>query len=105
MMPPFSCPFQYLELRHGSSVRQPFVKGRGIWAEVLYRETVGEDARTPEQVAEDFEVPVGAVLESIAYCEKYADYLREEWERQLASSREFEKKYPPLRPPDYVPES
>lgn len=97
--------FQYLEIRPGCSVRQPFVKGRGIWAEVLYRETIGEDARTPEQVAEDFEVPLGAVLEAIDYCQKNEASLRDEWERQEASRREFEKKHPPLRPPWYQPES
>lgn len=100
MNPPCSCPYQYLETRHGSSVRQPFVKGRGIWAEVLYRETIGEDPRTPEQLAEDFEVPLGAVLESIDYCVKNADFLRQEFERQQERWREYDAKHPSLRPPE-----
>jgi hypothetical protein len=44
---------------------------------------VGEDARTPEQLAEDFYVPLEAVLESIAYCQSNPpeiaqDYAAEE---------------------------
>ena len=91
--------YQYLEPRPGSSVRQPFVKGRNIWAEVLYRETVGREPRTPEQVAEDFEVPLGAVREAIDFCVKNEAFLREERERQAERWREYEKKYPPLQLP------
>jgi uncharacterized protein (DUF433 family) len=91
--------FQYLEFRPRSSVRQPFVKGRGIWAETLYGHTEGEDARTPEQVVEDFEIPVGAVLEAIAYCKENEAFLLEERQRRRASLREFLKKHPPLLPP------
>jgi len=105
MTQPCSCQFQYLEMRPGQSIRQPWVKGRGIWAEVLYRETIGEDARTPQQLAEDFEVPLGAVLEAIDYCEKNADFLREEHARQEARWREFDAKYPSPRPFDSKPES
>jgi uncharacterized protein (DUF433 family) len=97
--------FQYLEMRPGYSVRQPFVKGRGIWAEVLYRETVGEDARTPEQLAADFEVPLGAVLEAIDYCEKNAEYLRHEHEREQARWQEWDTRHPPSAPPDSQPAS
>jgi hypothetical protein len=102
---PCSCQFQYLELRPDDSIRQPFVKGRGIWAEVLYRETIGEDARTPEQLAEDFEIPLGAVREAIDFCEQNAEYLREERERQEARWRQRDAKHPPLLPPDFNPEA
>lgn len=97
--------YQYLELRPGDSIKQPFVKGMKIWAEVLYRETVGLEPRTPEEVANDFEVPLGAVLESIHYCEHNEDHLRKERDKQMAWIRDFELKYPPLLPPDYRPES
>jgi hypothetical protein len=92
--------YQYLEARPGYSVRQPFVKGRNIWAEVLYRETIGLEPRTPEQVAEDFEVPLGAVLEAIDYCERNEAYLQKERELEAARWREFEREYPPLQPPE-----
>jgi uncharacterized protein (DUF433 family) len=97
--------YQFLEMRPGYSVRQPFVKGRGIWAEVLYRETIGEDARTPEQLAQDFEVPLGAVLEAIDYCVNNADFLREEHEREQVRWREYDAKHPPLAPPGCKPGS
>ena len=96
--------YQYLENRPDNSIRQPFVPGRNIWAEVLYRETVGEDPRSPEEVAEDFEVPLGAVLEAIDYCIRNEAYLREEREKLMERSRIFETEYPPLRPPWYRPE-
>jgi hypothetical protein len=96
--------YEYLEFRLGDSIRQPFVKGHKIWAEVLYRETVGIDPRTPEQVAADFEVPLGAVLEAIQYCEENEAFLREERERAFARWHEFDKKYPSRVPLDYKPE-
>jgi len=91
--------YKFLEPRPGSSIRQPWVKGRNIWAEVLYRETVGLDPRTPEEVAHDFDVPLDAVLEAIHYCTHHEDFLRKERKRQLARIREIEKKYPPVKPP------
>src|SRR3989442_1479657 len=45
--------YRFLEPRPCSNYRQLFIKGRRIRAEVLYRQTVGEDPRTPEQVADD----------------------------------------------------
>lgn len=97
--------YQYLESRPGYGLKQPFVKGRNIWAEVLYRETVGLEPRTPEQVADDFDVPLGAVLEAIDYCVRHEEFLREQWEVEHSRQQEFDKKYPPLRPPWYQPES
>ena len=91
--------YKYLEPRPRSGLRQLWVKGRNIWAEVLYRETVGEDPRTPEEVARDFDVPLQAVLEAIDYCKRNADFLRKERRGERARIRAFEKKYPPLRPP------
>jgi uncharacterized protein (DUF433 family) len=99
-----TCQYQYLETRNGTRYRQLFVKGRGFTAERIYRETIGEEARTPEQVAEDFELPLEAVREAIDYCTHNEELLRQEREEALARSREFERKYPPLRPPDWRPE-
>jgi hypothetical protein len=81
------------------------VKGRNIWAEVLYRETIGPEPRTPEQVAEDFEVPLGAVLEALDYCKRNESHLRKERELEAIRWREFERKYPPLQPPEAAPSS
>lgn len=61
--------WKYLERNPRSSYRQLFIKGRKITARTLYGQMVGEDARTPEQIAHDFDLPLEAVLESIEYCE------------------------------------
>lgn len=67
--------YQFLARRPDSAYRQLFVKGRKIAALTLYMATVPHpddeegDLRTPEQVAEDFDVPLEAVREAIRYCE------------------------------------
>lgn len=97
--------YRYLEPRTGSRFRQLFVKGRKYSAERIYRETVGEDPRTPEEVARDFELPLEAVLEAIHYCTHNAELLQKEREEELARILEQEKKHPPVLPMDYSPES
>lgn len=97
--------YKHLEPRACSNYRQLFIKGRRIRAEVLYRETVGEDPRTAEEVARDFDLPLEAVQEAIHYCEHNEEFLRQEREREEAEWRAFEKKHPPLRPPDNLPAS
>jgi uncharacterized protein (DUF433 family) len=59
--------YQYLEPRPRSNYRQLWVKGRHIRAEVLYRHTVGPEPRTPEEVADDYGLPVAAVQEAVEY--------------------------------------
>jgi len=97
--------YRFLEPRPGSNYRQLFLKGKRIRAEVLYRETIGREPWTPEQVAEDYEVPLEAVLEAIDYCQQNPDVLREDWEREEAEVRADEAVRPPLVPPGYHPES
>jgi hypothetical protein len=98
--------YQYLEPwpTSATNYRGLFVKGRKLRAEDLYRETVGQEPRTPEEVANDFGVPLEAVQEAIDYCTRQADFLREECARELAQIREYEKRYPSPVPPDRQPE-
>jgi uncharacterized protein (DUF433 family) len=84
--------YQYLERRPQSVYRQLFIKGTGIMAEVIYRActaldelhtTDDPDPRTPDQVAQDYGLPIQAVLEAIDYCRTYppeiaADRARED---------------------------
>lgn len=91
--------YKYLEPRTGSRFRQLFVKGKKFRAETLYRETVGVEPRMPEEVADDFDVPLQAVLEAIDYCTKNEEFLRQERKEELARIRKHEKKHPPLLPP------
>src|SRR5205085_11718089 len=64
--------YHYLEPHVGSSYKQLFVKGTKLRADIIYSAAYprGEgDDRTPEQVAEDYGIPVEAVYEAIRYCE------------------------------------
>jgi len=99
------CQYKYLGPWRGSNYRQYFYKERKIRAEVLYRQTVGQNARTPEQVAEDYDVPVEAVYEAIHYCLHNEELLRQERERDLEDIRARGLDEPPYVPPDYKPDS
>src|SRR6266571_2999813 len=61
--------WKYLERRPGSSYQQLCIKGKRIWAWTLYCESfIEKGPRTPEQLAEDWGIPVEAVREAIEYC-------------------------------------
>jgi uncharacterized protein (DUF433 family) len=61
--------WQYLAPNPKSAYKQLFIKGTRIRAEVIYGAAVdGGEQRTPEEVAEDYNLPVEAVREAIAYC-------------------------------------
>jgi hypothetical protein len=82
--------YRYLRPKPGSNYRQLFY-GR-IRAEVLYRETVGPGALTPDEVAKEYSVPVEAVIEAIDYCAKNKQLLDSErdreWQRIQAAGRD-----------------
>jgi hypothetical protein len=61
--------WKYLAPRPKSSYQQLYVSGTRISARTLYGWYAGPEAATPEFIAEQFGLPVEAVLESIAYCE------------------------------------
>jgi hypothetical protein len=75
--------YKFLQPKRGSNYRQLFVNGR-IRAEVLYRETVGQDPMTPEDVAQEYNVPLPAVHEAIEYCIRNKNLLDEERAREEA---------------------
>lgn len=97
--------YKHLERRPDSNYKQLFVKGRRMRAQVLHRETVGEDPRTPEEVARDFELPLEVVLEAIDYCNHNEDLLRQERDMELESIRQRGLDKPPLVPPDFRPDT
>src|SRR5437879_1340192 len=76
--------YKYLEPKRGSRYQQLAVNGR-IRAEILYRETLGPEPLTPEQVAEEYHVPVEAVREAIHYCERNRELLDAERAREQAT--------------------
>ena len=95
--------YQHLERRPGSNYKQLFVKGRRIRAEVLYRQTIGLEPRTPEQVAEDYELPLEVVQDAIDYCIKNPQVLQEDRDREWANIVADEKLNPPVLPVDNRP--
>jgi uncharacterized protein (DUF433 family) len=92
--------YQYLESRPHSHYRQLWVKGRHIRAEVLYRCTVGVEPRTPEEVAQDYDLPVAAVHEAIDYAIRYQEVLEAERAREASRMQQLGLDQPPFVPTD-----
>ena len=75
-----STQYKYLERDPLSSYKQLSIKGRRIRARTLYGQYMSEEEpRTIEELAEDFELPVEAVKEAIAYCETDPPEIREDF--------------------------
>ncbi len=100
--------WKYLERRPGSSYQQLCIKGKRIWAWTLYCEFMNEkEPRTPQQLAEDFDVSLEAVQEAIAYCQsdppeiradKRKDDLLAEATGMSDPAYKYSGKYKPLTP-------
>ena len=60
--------WKHLERNPKSAYKQLFINGTRIRAEVVYRLAVGPEPKTPEEIAADYNLPVEAVKEAIAYC-------------------------------------
>ena len=97
--------YQFLERRPDSNYKQLFVKGRKIRVEVLYRQTVGLEPRTPEEVAQAYSLPLEAVREAIDYCLHNEDVLQGDRDQEMAMIRSLGLDKPPLVPPDFKPET
>src|SRR6516162_5534051 len=59
--------YEHLEYRPGSNYRTLWIKGRRIRATVVDEHVNGPDPYTPEEFAENFQVPLEAVLEALDY--------------------------------------
>ena len=64
---PENTTYAYLGPRPGIAYQQYFFTGRNLRAETLYRATIGPEPMTANEVAEDYDVPVEAVMETIRY--------------------------------------
>jgi hypothetical protein len=97
---------QYLCLlpKRASSYRQLYVAGR-IRAEVIYRETVGPEPLAPEQVAGEYNIPVEAVHEAIAYCIRNKELLDAERAEEMARIKAAGRDRWPYASKDYQPEA
>jgi hypothetical protein len=96
--------YKYLKPKPGSNYRQLFVQGR-IRAEILYRETVGPEALTPEEVASEYGLPVEAVKEAIDYCLRRdtQNLLDAERAREAARIKAAGRDQWPYAPRDFRP--
>ena len=91
--------YRYLAPDPDSSYRQLRVKGRRIFARTLYSLTLGEQGRmTPEEVAADYQLPLEAVQEAIAYCESRPPQIAEDFAQDEA--RAVMRTMNPLMPKD-----
>lgn len=97
-----SCQYKYLQPKRGSHYRQLAVNGR-IRAEIIYRETVGAEPLTREEVAREYSIPVEAVLEAIHYCEHNPEVLDADRAMEQASIKAHGLDRCPYAPKDYQP--
>ncbi|MEX2139547.1 MAG: DUF433 domain-containing protein [Pirellulales bacterium] len=100
-----SAQYKYLERKPKSNYKQLVVKGTRIFARTLYGQYMSEEEpRTIEQIAEDYNLPIEAVREAIAYCdtdpiEIREDFAREEAIMEATGMNDPDYKYHPSRRP------
>jgi uncharacterized protein (DUF433 family) len=77
--------YKYLTRKPKSVYKQLFIKDRWISARTLYGMVVNEEMpMTPAEIAADYDLPLEAVLEAIAYCESDPPELAEDYVREEA---------------------
>jgi len=77
--------WKYLAPKPGSKYRQLFLKGRNIAARTIYGCFVGDESpMSPEEIADDRNIPLEAVLEAIAYCDSDPPELIRDYELEAA---------------------
>src|SRR5688572_25355298 len=94
--------YLHLQPKPGSNYKQLFC-GR-IRAEVLFRETVGQEPLTPEEVANQYHVPLEAVLEAIDYCSSHQALLDAERARESQRIAAAGRDKWPYAPKDFQPD-
>ncbi len=81
--------YQHLEHRPGSHYQQLWVKGRHLRAEILYRFTIGPEPQMPDEVAQDYDLPVEVVQEAIDYAKQNQDLLDAERAREATRMQQL----------------
>lgn len=77
--------YKYLVRKPKSVYKQLFVKDRWISARTLYGMHVREESpMMPEEIAADYDLPLEAVQEAIAYCESNPPELAQDYAREEA---------------------
>jgi uncharacterized protein (DUF433 family) len=77
--------YKHLARKPKSVYQQLFIKDRWISARTLYGMYVNDEmSMTPEEIAADYNLPLEAVLEAIAYCESNPPELARDYAREKA---------------------
>jgi uncharacterized protein (DUF433 family) len=83
MNPSTSITWQYLAPNPNSCYKQLFVKGTRIRARVLYGMFRSADGpMTPAEIAAEFNLPLAAVQEAIAYCQSNPPEIAQDFARE-----------------------
>ena len=83
MEPKTATVWKHLAPNPKSAYTQLFVVGRRIRARTLYGAYMSaEEPMTPEEIAADYNVPLEAVEEAIAYCKSDPPEIRIDFERE-----------------------
>ena len=72
-----STQWQYLEQRPHPWRKQLYIKGKRIKASVIYSDAIVNE-ETPEETAENWDLPLEAIAEVIKYCESHQELLKQE---------------------------
>jgi uncharacterized protein (DUF433 family) len=67
--------WQYLIARPHSWRKQLYIKGRKLLASTIWRDMTANQM-SPEQAAENWDLPLSAIYEAIDYCQKYQEILK-----------------------------
>ena len=83
MTPSTSTTWKYLAPNPKSAYKQLFIRGRRIRARTLYGMYMSaEEPLTPEQIAQEYNLPIEAVEEAIAYCKTDPPEIKEDFARE-----------------------
>jgi uncharacterized protein (DUF433 family) len=75
--------WKHLAANPKSKYRQLFIKGRRIRARTLYGlYRSATEPMTPEQIALEYDLPLEAVQEAIAYCQTDPPEIKEDFDRE-----------------------
>ncbi|MGB3613823.1 MAG: hypothetical protein WBA10_08520 [Elainellaceae cyanobacterium] len=73
--------WQFLTSRPHPWRQQLYIKGRKILASTLWQDMIANNM-SPEQVAENWDLPLSAIREAIQYCETHQDLIQLEAEEE-----------------------
>ena len=73
--------WQYLIARPHPWRKQLYIKGRKLLASTIWRDMTANQM-SPEQAAENWDLPLSAIYEAIDYCQKHQEILKLEAEEE-----------------------